>query len=940
MAEKKQDSIRNREPGIKLDLNTDIVVKRADKPELPISELPVPELQEQLAEIEQMYKYAPVGLALISRDYNVIRINERMAGVCGLPAEQIAGRNIRDVVPPELANNLIAAWDRVFESGEPILDFEVHGTTPETTGEQYWLENYIPLKSDDGEVTGLIASVLDITARKRAEAVGDRMVALVNSSDDAIICKNLDGIITAWNPGAENLFGFSASEAVGCPITIIVPSERAQEETDILTHVRNGVRVNHIETERLRKDGGRVDISATISPIMSNGVIVGASKIARDVSQRKRSEAALRDSLARSEQAERTVRESQHFLQSTLDALSSHIAIINERGEIVAVNAAWQRFAAANGGRPEACGVGSNYLDACTNGFPKSAEAAAAAEGIRQAIAGIRDEFNVEYPCHGPTEKRWFVMRATSFPENGANRVVLAHENVTVRKLAEEKVRASEARYRLLFERNLAGIFRYTPEGRILDSNQAYANILGYSTPSEVSGLALADIFLDATEAERTWERLREQKNLTNVEICLKRKDGGGVWVQQNLGWIETDTQASLVEGICLDITERKLVEHEIRKARDAAESSNRSKSQFLANMSHEIRTPMNGVIGMTSLLLDTVLTPEQQQFAEIAHASGKTLLAVINDILDFSKIEARKMVLESVDFDLRAPLREAAEMVALEAHRKGLELVCTIGRDVPTLLKGDAARLRQILVNFLSNAAKFTPSGEITLNVDLEAGYQDTATLRLAVKDTGIGISPNQIPSLFEPFMQADGSVTRKYGGTGLGLTISKQLVELMGGRIGVHSDYGKGSTFWFTITLVKQDAAPLAPANLYLSQQSAKVLIVDDSATSRSLLTNLLSHLGCRASEASDTDSALAMLQAGARSNEPFRVALLDSKMPGTDSLELGARIASHPELKGVALVLMVPLGTEKNSLRLRASPSSEGYGSRSGSHPCPRF
>jgi PAS domain S-box-containing protein len=284
MGENKEDAIRTREPALKLDLSSDIVLKRGDEPELSIREREV-----QLAEIDQMYKYAPVGLALISRDYQVIRINERMAGVCGLPADQIVGRNIRDVVPPELAKNLIAAWDRVFESGEPILDFEVHGKTPETTEEQYWLENYIPLKTDNGEVTGLIASVLDITARKRAEAVGDRMVALVNSSDDAIICKTLDGIITAWNPGAENLFGYSSVAAVGSPIAIIVPPERAQEEIDILTHIRNGERVEHIETERLRKDGGRVDVSATISPIVSNGVIVGASKIARDVSQRKRS---------------------------------------------------------------------------------------------------------------------------------------------------------------------------------------------------------------------------------------------------------------------------------------------------------------------------------------------------------------------------------------------------------------------------------------------------------------------------------------------------------------------------------------------------------------------------------------------------------------------------------------------------------------------------
>ena len=511
-----------------------------------------------------------------------------------------------------------------------------------------------------------------------------------------------------------------------------------------------------------------------------------------------------------------------------------------------------------------------------------------------------------------------------------STRLILQHGNpvgvlglardVTRRKHAEDALRASEARYRQLFERNLAGVFRSTVDGRFLDCNEAFARTFGYASRQEVLARTTSDLYFDPREHELATTRLKQEKFLTNCEFRLRRQDGTSVWALVNETLLEEEGEGGLVEGTILDITARKRAEAELQEAKEAAEAASRAKSEFLANMSHEIRTPMNGIIGMTELALDTELTSEQKEYLGMVKASADSLLVIINDILDFSKIEAGKLDLDSIEFNLRESLKDSLKTLTFRGHQKGLQMVSQVQPDVPDAVVGDPGRLRQILINLVGNAIKFTAKGQVEVRVEVAWRNQDKVSLHFEVADTGIGIPPEKQQLIFEAFAQADGSMSRRFGGTGLGLAISSRLVQMMDGRMWVASEVGTGSTFHFTACFTVPRFRTAPPPAEPKCLENLPVLAVDDSVTNRLILEETLTGWGMRSTVVGSGQAALAALEHAAATGNPFSLVLLDSRLPDMDGLTLVDTIRRNPRLAEATLMLLTSGGQRGDGARCR--------------------
>jgi PAS domain S-box-containing protein len=814
-------------------------------------------------------------------------------------------------------------------------------------GETIWVSiTAASRRDDDGSM--IVDGVLeDISKRKRAELdlreSEQQKAAILNGLKDVLVQYLDEDLNILWTNG-----GLSASSAPslgnrlsGRCYEIIKGLSKPCLDCSALRAFQSG----HPEEGEVIMQDGRVWITRSNPVRDASGKVSRVINIAFDITRRKR--------------AEENLRQSEMQYRALFEGALAAIFIVDANsGVLLDANLFAQQLVGLT--RESIIGVHMSQL------YP--ANERERFQGLIQAQVASMDFSLVSLEVEKSDGARVPVEACASLvswtKEQPVLQIVMI--DVTERKLAEDALRESEAKFRTISMSAQDAIVMLEQDGGIAYWNPAAEKILGYAS-EEIIGVNLSQILVPARSrgvyglAAPRWDALAKNKRSGEIlEIAAWKRNGEQIDAEVSISSVKMGKRW---QAICIlrDVTNRKRAESELLLAKEAAEALNRelslaiehtnllviqaqaasqAKSQFVANMSHEIRTPLNGVIGMTGLLLDTELTDEQKEFACVARAAAETLLSVVNDILDFSKVEAGKLEIETLDFDLRLAVEEAVEVLAFRAHEKGLEFNCLVHGDVPSLLRGDPGRLRQILLNLSNNAIKFTEHGEVILSAVLEEEDDDQVRVRFAVTDTGIGIPADRLEGLFQSFTQVDASTTRRYGGTGLGLAISKQLCEIMGGDIGVKSEVGIGSAFWFVLPFEKQKGIREAPLPMSEALEGRRILVVDDNLTNRAVLREQLRGWGCVPQEAVDATSALDMLREAAALQAPFEVAILDMAMPDMDGLMLGREIKSDPNIAAVQLIMLTSRA-QRGDAKLLSEAGFMGYlpkpAKRSHLHDC---
>jgi two-component system sensor histidine kinase/response regulator len=756
-----------------------------------------------------------------------------------------------------------------------------------------------PIIGESGGITGVVLVFRDISERKRAEDAlrekEERFRSLVQNSSDIISLFDAEGTILYQAPSVERLLGYRPQDRVGRNVfrdPIVHADDLAAKRAffDAILS-RSGAPVT-AEFRMLHVDGSLRDIEAVGQNFLHDLGVAGIVANYRDITDRKRAEEALR--------------ESEQRWRSLTEALPQLVWTATPDGACDYFSIQWTQHT----GVPEDQLLGWQWMETL---HPDDREPTR--QLWMNSVAG-RGPYDVEYRVRrADGEYRWFITRGVPIRDGGGHifKWFGTCTDITELRQTEEALRESEERFRGTFENAGVGIVHTHPTGPFLRVNEKFCAIVGYPRAE-----LLQKTFEDITHPDdltisfgSLGTLLRGESAVVGHEKRYLRKDGSPVWVEL-FTTLQRDAagQPAYAIAVVQDISERRQLDAELRRAKEMAESANRAKDEFLANVSHEIRTPMNAILGMTELILDTPLNEDQRQSLKTVKSAADNLLGIINDLLEFSKIEAGKLELDPGDFALRAVVDDTLRALAVRAHRKGLELICNVQPDVPDALIGDAGRLRQVLLNLVGNAIKFTEAGEVVLNVETVAqgAPENQIRLRFIVRDTGIGIAADKQASIFRAFEQEDTSTTRKYGGTGLGLTIAARLVALMDGEISVDSQPEQGSTFAFTVQFgCKQPSAPAAAARSPIKLRDMRVLIVDDNETNRHILEQWLHGWQMQPLAVGDGLAALDALWHAVSSGHPYPLVLLDARMPDTDGLVLEAKIRQRNDLAATRIILL---------------------------------
>jgi two-component system sensor histidine kinase/response regulator len=733
---------------------------------------------------------------------------------------------------------------------------------------------------------------------------------IIESAPDGMLVTNDQGAIILSNPQVEAMFGYASGELSGNLIEILVPQEIREQHVgwrNGFIHNDKATRLS-LELRGVRKDGSEFPVEVGLSrlPALGNrGICVCAS--VRDITEKRRT----RDEIERQRAT----------MSALIDSIPDPIYYKNPEGTYLGCNKA---FAEQIGKSVEEV-VGRVDYDILP---PETAFSVRNADQeIVDTLTSRASEDWVDY-----ADGRRVLLDTQKAPFYDAKSQLLGllciSRDITERKAAEQSMAESEQRLAAAMQGANLGLWDWSANPDVLITNEIWAEMLGYTKQEldEIYG-ATAARWANMVYPDDFDYAVGQFTKYGNVEIPeyrlemrMKTKSGEPKWVLAVGAAVSRDEQGKVTRmvGIHQDISERKEAEREIIKSKQIAEEATKAKSDFLANMSHEIRTPMNAIIGMSHLALQTELDKKQRNYIEKVHRAGENLLGIINDILDFSKIEAGKMSMEKIDFRLEDVMDHLANLVGMKTEDKSLELLFNAAPDVPTALVGDPLRLGQVLINLGNNAVKFTETGEIVVGVEKvaqdESGASDETELHFWVRDTGIGMTPEQCGKMFQSFSQADASTTRKYGGTGLGLAISKNLVELMQGRIWVESEAGKGSSFHFHARFGLQKD-PM-PRRMFRADEllGVRVLVVDDNASAREILSAMAKTFGLEVDAAWDGRQALQMITEAEKKELPYDLVLMDWKMPGMDGVETVQRLQDEQLSKIPAVIMVTAYGREE--------------------------